>query len=268
MTVPFRPKIGSAPPEEMRLPRNQEQRDERRREIVYWDDRDPRCVLNLVTAKVREKMTELPPAVLAMSEKELKKKLEPGWVLEQLRIAFWDEYFLSVDNDVKMRMDAVYGRVCSREQFYNTVDTPLALAYMAKPPADYIYQMRSLLNMGLERFNEILALPLENRDGTVNTKLIGEIIKIVTVVDNRVKGAVTQKIQIDGTQKNLNVNVNQTYEAPKSIDDINAELKRIEKEVKELQAPNSEVQMFEEQLEENVITSEDDDTITVEATRT
>lgn len=245
MTVRKRPGIGDNSPKQQAIPRTAEQIDPSRREIVFWEERNPKALINLVSEKFQELLRELPPSLLSMNETELRKKLDPGWTHEQLRLAFWDEYFLTIDNNEnKIRPAAVYARVCTKDYFYEIILNPLALAYIVRPPQDYIYQMRSLLNIGLERFAEILKLPLTNPNDTINTKLIGEIVKVVTILDNRVKGAVTQKIQIDGTQKNLNVNVN-TYEAPKTHQDIDKELKDIEREIKALQSPQSGLNLFE-----------------------
>jgi hypothetical protein len=47
------------------------------------------------------------------------------------------------------------------------------------------------------------------------------------LIDNRVKGAVVQNIKIDQTSKNLNIN----YEPPKSTNEIDKELRNIQKEI-------------------------------------
>jgi hypothetical protein len=251
--------------------RNPAQMDSDIHEIVFWDTNNPRCVVNMLSEKLRNMALQLPPDLLSCSIKELRRKVDPSYVDEQLRIAFWDEYFVTVDSgSYKLRNEAIYGRVCSRETFYQVVGTPLRFAYMLRPPENYMYQMRALLDIGLVRFKEILELPLENPNGTVNTKLIGELIKLVSLVDNRVKGAVTQKIQIDGTQKNLNVNINQAvkYEPPKSHQEIQAELRQIERDIKSLQAPNQDLGLFEPERVEVVDGEElERELITVEASR-
>lgn len=264
MGVKKSPDLGDGPLAQPPIPRHKDQLDPTKREIIFWEDRNPKSVINMVSDRLQELMRQLPQSLLAMSEKEIRRKLEPGWTEEQLRIAFWDEYFITMDNNFKkMRIEAVYARVCTKEHFYDKIKNPLTLAYICRPPQDYIYQMRSLLNIGLERFAEILTLPLEN-NGRVNTRLIGEIVKIVSIVDNRVKGAVTQKIQIDGTQKNLNMNVN--YEAPKTHQDIAKELRDIELEIKQLQSPQTNLNLFTE--EESIDDTREPDTIDISASST
>lgn len=265
------PELGSSDietPNHVTIKRAREQ-TEPRKEIIFWEEHNPRSLINLLTPRLKELARQLPPDFIGMSEKELKKKLDPSSLDEQLRIAFWDEYFLTVDNNAKsMRMEAVFARVTDREMFYEVVKNPLRLAYMLKPPQDYFLQMRSLLNIGLIRFEEVLKLPLENPNGTINTKLIGELIKIVSIVDNRVKGAVTQKIQIDAktTSTSQVLNVNTTYEPPKTHQQIQQELKDIEKEIRQLQVPNESI--FYEGESSYTPGETDEDAIVVEATRT
>lgn len=239
------PEIGLSGIVSYPIPRTEEQ-VKPATEIVYWEEHNPRSLINVVSDKMTKLLRQLPPDLLAMPEKELRKKLEPSWIQEQLRLAFWDEYFLTMDNDEKfMRMEAVHSKVCSKEFFYQQIEIPLFLLFMIKPPQGYMLKMRSLLDIGLERFREVLQLPLHLTNGNVDTRLIGEIVKIVALVDNRVKGAVTQRIQLDSTQRSMNVNVN--YEPPKSATEINDEIKQIQREIKELTSGEAEEALFGEQ---------------------
>jgi hypothetical protein len=272
MTTPrITPELGNSDiqtPAHVTLRKSKEQ-TEPRKEIVFWEEANPRSLINLLTPRLKELARQLPSDLIGASEKELRKKLDPSSLDEQLRIAFWDEYFLTVDNNSRsMRAEAVFARVTDKETFYEVIKSPLRLAYMLKPPQDYFLQMRSLLNIGMLRFEEVLKLPLENPNGTVNTKLIGELIKIVSIVDNRVKGAVTQKIQIDATTKSTSqvLNVNATYEPPKTHQQIQAELREIEKEIRQLQVPNESI--FFDGESSYTPGETDEDAILVEATRT
>lgn len=220
--------------------------DNSRKEIVFWEEGNPRCVVNLLSEKMRELVMNLPPNYLAMSDKELEQLVEPGPMDEQLRLSFWDEYFIACDNESKMRVEAIYPRVCSREYFYkHFMQDPKRLAYMMRPPQEYMLRMRSILDLGIKRFEEILQLPLydtrQTKNGPVkvlNTKLIGEIVKITALVDNRVKGAVAQKIQLDTKSVNLNID----YEAPKSHAEIEKELKEVQRELLELGTPREQIE--------------------------
>jgi len=235
---PQAPRIGNSPIELRPIPRTKEQEGQFV-EIVFWEQDNPKSLINLVSEKMRARMRELPPELLGMSEKEIRHRLKPSWIQEQLRLSFWDEYFLTIDNNEnRMRPAAIFANACSKEYFYTQIDNPLFLAYLTKPPAGYMLKMRSLLDMAMERMREVLSLPLKTQNGTINTKLIGEIVKIAALADNRVRGAVTQKIQIDQTSKSLNVNA--TYEPPKTHQDLEKELKDIEKQILQLKTPSTE----------------------------
>lgn len=236
--VPLTPEIGDEIPNTKPIPRTALQLDPNLREIAFWEEGNPKSVINVVSDRLREQMKKIPPEILGMSDKEFRHHYEAPWTVEQLRIAFWDEFWLTTDNNAKaMRMAAVYARVCPKERFYDYIRHPLALAYIVRPPRDYILSMRSLLDIGMERFYEILNLPLEGPNGKIDTRLLGEIVKIVSLVDNRVKGAVAQKIVVDQTTKSLSVNVNKNYEIPKSEAEIKRELIEIEKEIRQLKPP-------------------------------
>lgn len=249
-TAPKYPKLGEDKTVK-NISRNSDQLDPNRREILIWEAENPRSVINLVSDKVRRHAIELPPELLAMPAEKMKKEHNLTFIDEQLRIAFWDEYFLTSDAGAKsMRMAAVYARVCDKNYFLNfIVENPIRLAYMFHPPEEYMLQMRALLNMGMERFQEFLNLPITKPNGEPNTKLIAELVKIVTIVDNRVKGAVTQHVKIDATQKNLHAHMqvpNPNYEAPKTYAEIQSELRQIENEIKKIRDPNSALDLIQQ----------------------
>lgn len=208
-------------------------------EVIFWEEGNPRCLINLVSNRMREVMLALPPHYHTIPIHEIERSIAPTEMDDHLRIAFWDEYTIACDNKKPMRVTNIYQNICSREYFYAWIlDQPLRLAYMIRPPQEYMLRMRSLLDMGLKRFEEILRLPIMTKkvmpNGSsvrvVDTKLIGEMVKIVALVDNRVKGSVVQKVQID--QKSINMNMN--YEAPKSYDEIQKELRATQKEIRQL----------------------------------
>ncbi len=219
------------------IPAEKYQLDTSRKEIVFWEQGNPNCVVNLLTPRLKKAAMNIPGHLLGMSADTLRKKIKANSMDEQLRVSFWEEYFVASDNNQRMRIEAIYPRVCVREYFYkHFVDNPARFAYMMHPPPEYMLQMKSLLQLGLRRFEEILQMPITNEKGVVNSKLVAEIVRIVMLVDNRVKGSVVQKVQLE--QKSVNVNLN--YEPPKKIEDIDAELKAVEKEIRQLATPEKQ----------------------------
>jgi hypothetical protein len=227
---------------DFKIKQHPDQLDTARREIVFYEKDNPRCVVNLLPEIPKRVALDIPPDMLAQTPQQLRRKLNPNDMDEQLRLAFWDEYFLAMDNSRMIRMDAVYGRVCSREHFYkNIVGNADRFLWILQPPEEYMLKMRGLLEIGLNRFAEILQLPIVNDRGAADTKLIGQVVQIVSLLDNRIKGAVPQKLYVEGKSYNMNVN----YEAPKSYEEINQEIKNIEQEILELQGSEVTGAMFQ-----------------------
>ena len=256
MTVPRRPAID---PNNMRTGINgdivplRDAQLENYQEIDFWEEGNPRAVINMAPDAVRDRIRKLPLHLLERSQMSLKTTGNGHWIIEKLRQNFWNEYFLSLDNNAdKMRPAAIYTNACGQSEFYEIISVPERLAYMMRPPESYMYKMNTLLEAGLERFNEILHLPLMNDKGKVDTKLIAEMVKIVAIVDNRVRGAITQRVKIESTSKQLNVNMNMQQEYPKSHQEIEQELKQIELEIKRIDNPKADMSQLELFGEKNV----------------
>lgn len=194
--------------------------------LNLWDADDPMCVINLVSNKLREAIIALPQFWYEMTEFDLKRKCDPNEFDKALRESFWIEYFLACDNSRQMRMDSVYGRFMNRVNFYVRVDDPRKLAWIIRPPIEYTYKMKSLLDTALMRIEEVLEKPIDSS----NPREVANLIKITELLDNRVKGAVMQRLQIESRS----VNVNTTIGPAKSFKDVTSELSAVQDEIKQL----------------------------------
>ena len=211
------------------------QLDPEAKEITIWEEGNPLCLVNLLPKVVAEYVKKLTPEICALSEHEHRLMYQNSEVDELLRIAFWDEFFQTCDDmatgadRVKMRMDAIYPRICSKETFYNAaIHKPERLAFIIKPPKGYMLTNRNLLEMGYNKFREILKLPLIDAEtGKANTPLIGQVIKMVVLLENRVRGSVAHQLNIQSQSVVANVN----YEAPLHNRNIDYELEKADKEI-------------------------------------
>lgn len=206
-------------------------------EIILHEDGNPRAVANMLTGIIKQKFNEIPAHYFGMTEKQMEALAKPSELEDQIRLAFWDEYFVSQDNCTTIDTSRVYGRLCTKDYFYKTiVHQPVKFAYILMPPAQYMYRMRSLLDLAHKRFRQILEMPLKDGKNVPNIKLISEIVKIANILENRVHGSVAQNINVKQQSKNLNVNVNQNQSAPTNKVD---ELARIEREIAMLEASSA-----------------------------
>ena len=149
---------------------------------------------------------------------------KPNETVSKVRLAFWDEYTLAINDKRMMKARNVYGHVCHQGYFYDAVLHPtMTLAWVISPPAAYHVKWRELLDQGHKKLREVLMLPLMRENGEPNTALISQVIKIVEKLENRVQGAVPQHLLIH--QQSLSLSMNQ------SVNDKSATAAEIQKEI-------------------------------------
>jgi hypothetical protein len=207
--------------------------------IDIWNTDSPLSIFNKVTPALRDAIKQIPPRLFTLQPTRLRHEGQIAHTDDELRQAFWSEYWFACDEGRPMRLTAVYGQIISKQTFFeNYVSNPFRMAWILRPPENYTYRMQSLLEMGLQRLYDVLNFDLDKKD----TKLISEVVKIVALLDNRVKGAVTQRVQIQTENKHLHAHMT-AGEQPKSYMDINKELKQIDEELKQLAASSGSARL-------------------------
>lgn len=222
-------------------------------EIPLLDESDPLSVASLVSPLIRQWIKVIPPKAFTMYEHELRLKAGITEVEEQLRLSFWDEYAYAQDARCFMNMNRVYNRICTKMHFYESVvREPYRLAYILTPPRNYVYRMREMLELAHRRMREVLELPIMDKKKNPNVKLISEMVKITVLLENRVMGAVKQKLEVESKSVNVNVEAG----GRKGYFDVEDEIKDIEKQLNDLRSPGH-TSIYNRQIE----TKEDVDAI-------
>ena len=90
--------------------------------------------------------------------------------------------------------------------------------------------MEEMLDLGLREMRKILKMPSNGKKGA-NLPVIREKIKIVALIQNRMQGSVVQRVQSHNKSEHVHVHT-KTQEAPKSLDEINKEIRSIERTVR------------------------------------
>jgi len=167
---------------------------------------------------------------------------------DRVRLAFWDSYSQATLRGKQMKFSQfVNVNSIYMEDFIKRYlnDPGHKLAYLLRSPQKYGAAMRSLLNRGVERLEEIMNLPIVNeKTGKVDTALISQILKATQLIDLRVKGAIVQKMQIQ--QQNLNYDVNTSLAQNESITKELANMSMAELEM--LEKKLQKVELLEEKL--------------------
>lgn len=120
----------------------------------------------------------------------------------RIRMSFWLEYERALLEADKMRLVNIHSLVCDERSFYRLfLSSPGRAAYLICRPAAYQEQVKELLSHGLKRYRQIIDRPVDLPNGKIDHKLLAIQVKIIAMMDMRVHGAPTQKVQ------QLNVNV-------------------------------------------------------------
>lgn len=195
----------------------------------------------------------------------------------RIRALFWLEHERATNNKSKMVLKNVYQDVMLPANFLNTfLRNERRVAWMLLPFGSHVANVAALLKKGTDRLSEILDLPLVRQicrchwgcvcrksileqhgecacDGScicppiTDTKVGELIIKIYEKLELRAKGSVPQVInqRINSMNLNLNKNVEELPEGfgNKSVEEIDAEIARIEAQMSAPQAlpPSREV---------------------------
>lgn len=202
--------------------------------VEPYDTDHPKSMINSVPLWLKQRMTH--PDVMELmswSEEELVDRIRPNLTLKRLRSAFWYEYERLHSNHgrptIHEKQIGVYRMcqgICTSQYFMEKVaKNNYYLAWIIRPPVNYLKALNESLEYGLDRMREILNFPLYKKKFTkeglpITDKQTGAqveepdnqtanmVLKTVAFLDLRVKGAVPLKIHQVTQQQNLNYNVN------------------------------------------------------------
>lgn len=204
-------------------------------DYAIYDVSNARSVINIVPNSLREAMLGLEDKWRNLSEVELKRMCKPEVEHAKLRLQFWAEYNKAQDQGRMVQVGAVIRGVCSQEWWNSRVlRCPEKVAYIVVPPRDYLSTMAEMLDFGMDRLRDVLSLDLVDEKGRANAGLISQMVKIVQMLDLRVKGAVVQQHQV--LSANINLGSDEAAKLEKvlqanSLDELELEIKRIRRQI-------------------------------------
>jgi hypothetical protein len=168
--------------------------------IEIWDRTNPRSVLNLVTPVIADSILQASrakPELFLMDEQTLRKVLSCNDITptdSRLRMKFWNEYERAQSDGNSMGVAYIISGVCTKPYFYDRyLRSPVKVAWMMCPPANYIVMAEEALSFGLSRMRDILEMDDTDAKGKPNVKLLELKVKITAMLDARVKGSVIQQ---------------------------------------------------------------------------
>lgn len=211
-------------------------------EVVYWDEKNPRSLINLVTGNQKEILERKQVKEnLLLDELAHQKIVKPTVKVNQLRLSFWKEFerVASMEKPTKMLMKNVYRGIANRDYFFDTCKDEKKFSWILRPPTTYITQCEEALQKSMGRIREILEFPLwekkeikKKSGGTYNkqvpnVKVAELMLKVHDKLEQRVMGAVVQKTKAENVFKRIEEQrmllVQQT-QAANAAKDIEAEV--------------------------------------------
>ena len=163
---------------------------------------EPRSFINLLPESMKKSVVSIPEDMINQDEDTLLRTLEekynykPTASVEALRTNFWMEHdrVATTRNEV-MNQTNIYLGVISREHFHNLCSSGThVLAYILCRPPEYESVMKGLLNLSTRRIRDVLNIPLQKADGSIqDAKIIELVLKAAAMVDLRAKGGYIQR---------------------------------------------------------------------------
>jgi len=214
----------------------------------------PWGMYNVVPDSFRNALETIDPRWMSHKEETVTRNADPNDMDENFRLSFWTEYNTSKDLQKKFSMERVMSGVCSPFYYKHTIlKKPRLMAYIAYPPTNYLLFMKNMLYKGQHRMKEIMSVsaisqvPVMDRvtkeqavdkngdlvtKTEIDIKLANMQLKTFALIDNRVKGAIVQKVKIENKNLNVNVDANQILDAaPTTVIDIDKQLQAIDIEM-------------------------------------
>jgi len=192
--------------------------------------------VSLVSKEFTDAISQVPEAVLELSETELKSLVKPSPLDYALKTSFWREYAKCEGVGGVVSARDVYGGITTLNYFRNHVlKNNFKLAWLCRPTQVYEREVEALLSRATERLWELMDMDIYKPDGTIDTRSGSLLLETIKMVDQRSRGLAVQMVQ------SVNVNIEQNKPARiVGTDDIDRRIKELESELVKL-PPSKEV---------------------------
>lgn len=162
------------------------------------DPNGPKAMVNMVPKVVRSAIINLQnnhPEWCDKGEQELANILKPDDLSDRIRVCFWREYERASQTTIGMNMTHVYGRLISRNHFYNLIKKPEVVAWMITPTMDIMATGLASYHYGKNHMAKIVKEGPFDENGKLDLTKAPTFLRAFKILEDRVLGAVTQRIE-------------------------------------------------------------------------
>ncbi len=217
---------------------------------VLMDMEDETTILKYLPPAWQEAVQMMDNEIWAMPFPQVLRGANPNSVELQLRTRIWVAFDKAKAESAKyIDWKKVYSGVCSAQHFYNYARRPLKIRFLLEPLKEYKESVKQLLELGMARLQEIITMPLTNKNGAMDPNLIEKVIKCIVLVDHRIHGGYTQRAELKAQQLSAHLDLNKV----KSMEEIDAALEEMEKKSK--QTPGTTIVIEQKKPMKNILDS-------------
>lgn len=179
-------------------------------EVTFFDKNNKRSVYNLVPPYMQKAIDNIPKEYHLLSEKQMQRAFRPSFEDSQMRMAFWTEYQRAQFTNTKMGMVSVYYHVYDQYTFTGgVVLDPKRLAWIIKPPAQWVSGMQVILNQGLQVMFDAIHADNIIMHGHLDPRVFNSVFKVIEMANIAMNGLPVIRTE----SKSVNMNVNQNTPA-------------------------------------------------------
>lgn len=207
--------------------------NEPRNEVSIFEKENPYSILNMVPEWFQKRLFNANQELLGEDESHIREKCRPTPLVNRIRMAFWVEYDTACRMGRKIDMARVYGGLCTRDNFLKTVCRPNNMAWVLTPVSSYKVSMEEALEHSIAQMRKMLDCPLYKADGQLDTQAANVVLRVFTLLDQRVHGSIVQKVETKSlsVQKHIHQKVEPGPGGQAPQIDIDEKLKALETQV-------------------------------------
>lgn len=206
----------------------------------YLETDNPQHFINLVPEVVRHAVYQIPHDWFELEEPQIIIKAYgpsgiPSDTDAMYRLNLWEAYNSKFESEKRITLKDITRSTSNAYFIKSVLASPERTLFLITEPTVTQSGVKYTHHLAMKTMIETLKMPIlyNAKTGLPDTQLIATKQKIFEYIDQRMHGSIIQRQQISTTSKNVNLNIEAPHQAqiPKSIEDVDAEIKRLEAEL-------------------------------------
>jgi hypothetical protein len=161
-----------------------------------FDKDNSRSLVNITPTVISNYIKCIPVEYLETDLDKLEEGVRPTRTDRAVKVLFWREYNRAQLTNTAMHTAGLWRGVCQEMHLYKQIlCNTKKLAWILSQSIEDELQLHLLYDKGLKRVEEILDFAIKKPDGKIDVKCAELVLKAYAMIENRVKGMATQRIE-------------------------------------------------------------------------